>query len=206
MRLGWGKAYRGCVPKLWGETIQAHRADVRAAVLEAAWRLAVERGVLSVTMAQVAAEAGIGRATLYKYFSSVEQILAAHHERHVSAHLAELQALAETGQDPGAALQAVLKHYARIRHMRARHAAPDLGALIHTGQAARDAEAQVTAIVAGCIRAAQKQGQARTDLAAVELAAYCLHALGAAGSLPSMAAVVRLVALVQATVTTQPAG
>jgi len=40
-----------------------------------------------------------------------------------------------------------------------------------------------------------KAGQLRTDIAPDELAAYCLHALTAASSLPSKAAVHRLVAV-----------
>ena len=49
--------------------------------METAGRLAISHGLLSVTMSQVAEEAGIGRATLYKYFPDVESILAVWHER-----------------------------------------------------------------------------------------------------------------------------
>jgi hypothetical protein len=41
-------------------------------------------------------------------------------------------------------------------------------------------------------------GELRADVAPDELASYCLHALGAAGSLPSKAAVRRLVTVVLA--------
>ncbi len=41
----------------------------------------------------LAAETGIGRATLYKYFSDVEAILAAWHARHVARHLEHLAAV-----------------------------------------------------------------------------------------------------------------
>ena len=54
------------MPKLWTETIEEHRREVREAILDAAWALAAEHGPLSVTMSQVAQAAGIGRATLYK--------------------------------------------------------------------------------------------------------------------------------------------
>jgi len=42
---------------------------------------------------------------------------------------------------------------------------------------------------------AAKSGAIRRDVAAGELAAYCLHALAAASSLPSKAAVRRLVSV-----------
>jgi len=75
------------MPKLWDETIEAHRRAVRDATLDTAAALVAERGLRAVTMSQIAEETGIGRATLYKYFPDVEAILVAWHERHISAHL-----------------------------------------------------------------------------------------------------------------------
>ncbi|MEJ1202719.1 MULTISPECIES: hypothetical protein [unclassified Streptomyces] len=40
-----------------------------------------------------------------------------------------------------------------------------------------------------------REGSVRGDVAPAELASYCLHALGAAGALPSQAAAHRLVAV-----------
>ena len=59
--------YTWVVPKLWNETIEAHRRAVRDAILETTAALVVEHGLTSVTMSQIAEETGIGRATLYKY-------------------------------------------------------------------------------------------------------------------------------------------
>lgn len=42
--------------------------------------LVAERGLRSVTMSEIAQRVGIGRATVYKYFSDVESILLAWHE------------------------------------------------------------------------------------------------------------------------------
>ncbi|RUV80905.1 TetR/AcrR family transcriptional regulator, partial [Mesorhizobium sp. M5C.F.Ca.IN.020.14.1.1] len=78
------------MPKLWNETIDAHRRAVRDATLDATAALVAERGLLSVTMAKIAEETGIGRATLYKYFRDVEAILVAWHERQVTGHLEHL--------------------------------------------------------------------------------------------------------------------
>jgi AcrR family transcriptional regulator len=76
------------MPKLWSETIAAHRHTVRETILDATWALVAEHGLLAVTMSQIAEEAGIGRATLYKYFPDVEAILLAWHERHVAGLVA----------------------------------------------------------------------------------------------------------------------
>ena len=81
------------VPKLWTETIEEHRRAVHDATLDTTAALVAEHGLASVTMSRIAAEAGIGRATLYKYFPDVEAILAAWHARHVAQHLEHLAAV-----------------------------------------------------------------------------------------------------------------
>ncbi len=91
--LNGGDLYHGVVPRLWNETIEAHRKAVREAILETTWSLVTEHGLRSVTMSQIAEKTGIGRATLYKYFPHVEAILYAWHRRHVEAHLAALAAI-----------------------------------------------------------------------------------------------------------------
>ncbi len=72
------------MPKLWHATIEAHRREVRDAILETTARLVAEHGVRAVTMSQIAEETGIGRATLYKYFPDVDAILVAWHDRQVA--------------------------------------------------------------------------------------------------------------------------
>src|SRR5213080_2717479 len=82
------------VPKLWTETVAEHRRAVRQAILDTTAALVTEHWLASVTMSQIAEQAGIGRATLYKYFPDVDAILAAWHERHVAGHLHRLTELA----------------------------------------------------------------------------------------------------------------
>ena len=74
------------VPRLWSDTIDAHRQTVREATIEATSALVAEHGLRSVTMSQIAERTGIGRATLYKYFPDVEAILLAWHERDACQH------------------------------------------------------------------------------------------------------------------------
>src|SRR5229473_1582571 len=94
-----GVTYTGVVPRLWNETIEEHRHAVREATLDATAALVAEHGLRSVTMSQIAAETGIGRATLYKYFPDVDAILLAWHKRQVSGHLAELGAVRDQAGD-----------------------------------------------------------------------------------------------------------
>ncbi|MGW3863755.1 TetR/AcrR family transcriptional regulator [Streptomyces sp. NPDC005047] len=181
------------MPKLWNETIEAHRHAVREAILQTAWELVTEHGLMSVTMTQIAEKAGIGRATLYKYFADVESILAAHHERHVTRHLEQLAELRDRPGDAGRRLEAVVERYALISYHRGRHGTEELSALLHRGERVARAETQLVNLFRDVLAEAAKSGYLRDDVAPDELASYCLHALGAAGTLPSEAAVRRLV-------------
>lgn len=180
------------MPKLWDETIEAHRRAVGDAILDTTVALVAEHGLRSVTMSQIAEEAGIGRATLYKYFPDVEAILAAWHERQVADHLRHLAELRDRAGDPGKRLAAVLTAYALISHHRGRHGT-ELVALVHRGQRIARAQQQLIDLIRDLLSEVAETGDLRDDVAPDELARYCFHALNAAGSLPSEAAVHRLV-------------
>ncbi|RSM65231.1 TetR/AcrR family transcriptional regulator [Kibdelosporangium aridum] len=182
------------MPKLWNETIEAHRRDVHDAILQATWALVTEHGPLSVTMSQIAEKAGIGRATLYKYFPDVEAILHAWHQRHIAGHLEHLGQLHDGAGNPMQRLEAVLNAYALICRQRTR---PDavLAALLHRGDYVDEAQQHVHDLVKQLMTEAAATGSVRDDVKPEELASFCVHALMAAGSLRSEAAVRRLVAV-----------
>jgi AcrR family transcriptional regulator len=182
--------YPDVVPKLWNETIEAHRRAVRDATLDTTAALVAEHGPLSVTMSQIAAETGIGRATLYKYFSGVEAILVAWHERQVTSHLEHLAEVRDQGGDAGERLEAVLEAYALISH---EHHGTELAAFLHRGEHVARAQQQLSDFIRDLLIEGAETGDLRDDVAPGELASYCLHALTAASSLPSKAAVRRLV-------------
>lgn len=189
--------YAGSVPRLWNETIEAHRRDVREAILDATAGVVTRDGLLAVTMSRIATEAGIGRATLYKYFADVESILGAWHERQVSEHLSRLRRIADQEFDPLERLAAVLEAYAELCHGSRHGHDQHLAAVLHRAHGAGDpGRRQVLDLVTGLIEAAVGAGGVRTDMAAEELAEYCLHALTAAEALRSDGAVRRLVSVV----------
>ena len=183
------------VPKLWNDTIEAHRREVRDAVLDTTAALVAEHGLLSVTMSRIAEATGIGRATLYKYFPDVEAILFAWHERQIGSHLAQLAAVRDQAGDAGQRLAAVLEAYALIAHESHGHRDTELAALMHRGEHVAQAEQQLRQMITDLITDAAASGNIRDDVAPEELATYCLHALTAAGRLPSKAAIHRLVAI-----------
>jgi AcrR family transcriptional regulator len=178
------------VPKLWNETIEEHRHAVHHAILDTTAALAAEHGVASVTMSQIAEATGIGRATLYKYFSDVGAILVAWHERQVTGHLEHLTEVRDQAGDPAERLKAVLEAFALMSQ---EHHGTELAALLHRGQHIARAQQQLIKLIRDLLIEGAKTGDLRDDVAPGELASYCLHALTAAGTLPSKAAVRRLV-------------
>ncbi len=185
--------YTRVVPKLWNETIEAHRRAVRDATLDTTAALVAEHGLLSVTMSQIAEETGIGRATLYKYFSDVEAILLAWHERQITGHLEYLAEVRDQAGSAGERLEAVLEAYALISHESHGHHDTKLAAFLHRGEHVARAQQQLRHMIRDLLTEAAETGDVRDDVAPDELASYCLHALTAASSLPSKAAVRRLV-------------
>lgn len=178
------------MPKLWNDTIETHRREVRDAILNATAALVAEHGLTSVTMSQIATDTGIGRATLYKYFPDVEAVLVAWHDRQVTSHLEQLAEVRDRADDAGERLEAVLSAFAVISHDR--HDT-ELAALLHRGEHVARAHQQLQAFVRDLLSDAAADGHVRADVTADELASYCLHALTAASGLSSKAAVRRLV-------------
>src|ERR671911_229379 len=70
----------------------------------------------------------VREATLYKYFSDVDEILTAWHERQVTDHLAQLSEVRDRAGDPAERLEAVLNAYAAMAHQQQ---STELVALLH---------------------------------------------------------------------------
>lgn len=181
------------MPRLWKETVEAHREAVRNAILDTTAALVAEHGLASVTMSQIAEGSGIGRATLYKYFSSVDAILLAWHERQIGDHLGHLAEVRDSASGAGKALEAVLEAFAIIAHESRGHHDPELAAFLHRDEQVPRAQQQLRDMIRDLLTEAAEAGDLRDDVAPDELARYCLHALAAASGLPSKAAVRRLV-------------
>jgi AcrR family transcriptional regulator len=183
------------VPKLWTETIEAHRRAVRDTALDVTAALVAKHGLRPVTMSRVAEETGIARATLYKYFPDVEAIVIAWHERQVAGHLEQLAALRSQSGAPPDRLEAVLNAYATIEH---EHHGTELAALLHRGEHVVRAQQHLLDFIRDLIADSVASGAIRDDVAPDELASYCVHALTAAAGLPSRSAVRRLVSVTMA--------
>lgn len=65
------------MPRIRAASIDEHKALTRQGLLDAAYALIDEAGTAEVSLAEVALSAGIGRTTLYDYFSDRDDLIAA---------------------------------------------------------------------------------------------------------------------------------
>lgn len=186
------------MPKLWSETLESHRRQVREAILDTTAALVAKHGLRSVTMSQIAEETGIGRATLYKYFSDVEAILHAWHERQITRHFDYLTEVRDRADNAGQRLEAVLEAYALITHESWWHHDAELVTFLHRDEQVARAQQRLNAMIRDLLIEGVNRGAVRDDVPPDELANYCLHALRTASSLQSKAAVRRLVSVIMA--------
>lgn len=182
------------MPRLWKDTMEEHRRSVREATIDAVAAIVAEDGLLSLTMSRIAEETGVGRATLYKHFPDVEAILLAWHERQVAAHLQQLALARDQAGRPSQRLEAVLQAYAFIARSSPGHD-NEVAAVLHRSQHVARGQRHLFDLMGEVLADAASAGEVRSDIPPAELAAYCVHALAAASSLPSKAAVHRLVSL-----------
>ncbi len=96
---------------------------------------------------------------------------------------------------PSERLEAVLEAYGLIAHESRGHHDTELAALLHRDEHVAQAEQKLRRLIRELVAEAAKAGAVRDDISADELASFCLHALTAAGGVPSKAAVRRLVAV-----------
>ncbi|MGE3622160.1 MAG: TetR/AcrR family transcriptional regulator [Acidimicrobiia bacterium] len=88
------------MPKVSGGSLAAHRREMRRRIFDALVSLVYGRGYDSVTLADVAAEAGLARTAIYNYFGDKETLLVEFVRHETSTYLARLQAALAEVEDP----------------------------------------------------------------------------------------------------------
>lgn len=76
------------MPRINADTIAEHVAHQRAAALDAAIALFLQRGYRNVTLADIASEIGLARNSLYRYFPDKTHFLVGWYDRTIPATIA----------------------------------------------------------------------------------------------------------------------
>jgi AcrR family transcriptional regulator len=110
------------VPKILGSSLAEHRERTRSALFAALSHLMGERGFDAVSLADIAAEAGIGRTAVYNHFPDKESLLLAFIEHETSAYVRALDASLSEVEDPVEQLRVYVRQQLRLE--RSYHLAP----------------------------------------------------------------------------------
>lgn len=94
------------MPRISAETVAEHVERQEAAVFAAALRLFLERGYAAVSLGDVAAEVGLKRNSLYRYFPDKAHILLRWLRRELAEQVEESRRLLGGDGDPAARIQA----------------------------------------------------------------------------------------------------
>jgi AcrR family transcriptional regulator len=88
------------VPKILGDSLADHRDQVRQRLFAALRGLIVDRGYDAITLADVAAAAGVGRTAVYNHFADKESVLLAWVNDETDRYLVSLRAQLAIDDDP----------------------------------------------------------------------------------------------------------
>ncbi len=112
------------MPKIETETLSQHRDWRRSQLIDAAAAIALESGGGAVTVAAVAARAGLSRTSVYEYFASSADLAADLVIEELTAFAQELQEISAAGQSPAEAIdlwiEGSLQYIADGRHLLAK--------------------------------------------------------------------------------------
>jgi len=110
------------VPKVLGGSLEAHRREVRSRVFEVVRAQLYQRGFDAITLAGVAAEAGLGRTAMYNHFPDKESLLVAFVEDEAARYVEQLRAAMDAEPDPVAQLATFVR--LQLRVLAAHHLPP----------------------------------------------------------------------------------
>ncbi|NBH10047.1 TetR/AcrR family transcriptional regulator [Amycolatopsis sp. SID8362] len=102
------------MPKILGESLEAHRREVRTRVFDVLRAQLYERGFDAITLAGVASAAGVGRTALYNHFPDKESLLVAFVEDEAARYVMRLTEAVEAQADPAEQLATFVRLQLRV--------------------------------------------------------------------------------------------
>ncbi len=118
------------MPKIIGGSLHEHRAQTRQKLFTALSTLMTDRGFDTITLAEIAAAAGVGRTAVYNHFPDKEAMLLGFitHETEQYVHTLE-RALADV-DDPVEKLRTYVRQQARLTRVFHLAPGPDLRSIL----------------------------------------------------------------------------
>ena len=99
------------MPKITGGSLDEHREHLRHAVFEALSSLLDERSFDAISMAQLAARAGMGRTAIYHHFPDKEAVVVAFASHETEQYIERLTEVLEVADSPVERLRLYIHHH-----------------------------------------------------------------------------------------------
>ncbi len=152
--------YDVSMPKIIGKSLHEHRQMTRQRLFTALAGLMAERGFDTITLADIAAKAGVGRTAVYNHFPDKEALLLGFitHETEEYAH--RLERALEGVEDPVAQLRIYIRQQSQLARMFHLAPGPDLRTVLSrpTLQRLREHAEIVESILRRILRAGIETG------------------------------------------------
>ena len=106
------------MPKIIGGSLREHREQTRRRLFDALSALMAERGFDTITLADIAATAGVGRTAVYNHFADKEALLVEFIADETTRYAALLQRRLDDIDDPVDQLRHYVRAQVRLEHDR----------------------------------------------------------------------------------------
>ncbi|SEE68432.1 TetR/AcrR family transcriptional regulator [Ruania alba] len=149
------------MPKIIGSTLAEHREHVRTQLFDALTRLMTESGFDAVSLADIAAAAGVGRTSVYNHFPDKESLLISFIEHETSKYVTDLRASLADVQDPEDQLRVYVREQINLKTIYHLAPGPDLRSVVSRSTQVRLREhvSQVADLLAGILRSGITAGR-----------------------------------------------
>ena len=121
------------MPKIIGGSLAEHRAQTRHKLFTALSALMTDRGFDSITLAEIATAAGIGRTAVYNHFPDKESLLVGFINHETSQYVETLERALEDVTDPVEQMRTYVRAQMRLRRVFHLAPGPDLRTVISRG-------------------------------------------------------------------------
>jgi len=99
------------MPKIIGGSLEEHREQTRRRVFDAFTALLANRSFDALTMADLAAEAGVGRTAIYNHFADKDAVVVAFASAETDRYLARLAAALDGAASPADAMRTYVREH-----------------------------------------------------------------------------------------------
>jgi len=124
------RCYRVSMPKIIGGSLHEHRAQTRQKLFTALSTLMTDRGFDTITLAEIAAAAGVGRTAVYNHFPDKEAMLLGFITHETEQYVQTLERALADVDDPVEKLRTYVRQQARLTRVFHLAPGPDLRSIL----------------------------------------------------------------------------